>query len=159
VNSFGLIALVAVLVAATVFGLWRRRVDGAFRVVDQKPSNDDSTMFDIAAMPPPNGVLSADVLGAPLGRDATLVEFSSAFCAHCRATRRVLDKVVADVDGVALIEIDAEQHLELTRELSILRTPTVLVLDAAGRIKHRASGQPRYADVVAALGSVVSSTN
>jgi hypothetical protein len=36
-----------------------------------------------------------------------------------------------------------------------LRTPTVLILDGDGSIHHRATGEPRYADVVAALGAVI----
>lgn len=62
------------------------------------------------------------------------------------------------VDGVAHVELDAEDRLELVRELGILRTPTVLVLDAAGRIVRRAAGAPRRADVIAALGVAVPDT-
>ncbi|MFE9552002.1 TlpA family protein disulfide reductase [Streptomyces sp. NPDC006703] len=94
-------------------------------------------------------------LGAGLGRRATLVQFSSAFCQPCRATRRTLAEVAAMVEGVAQVEIDAEERLGLVRELEIVKTPTVLVLDAAGRIVRRASGQPRRADVIAALGQAV----
>ncbi|MFF4183238.1 TlpA family protein disulfide reductase [Streptomyces sp. NPDC001691] len=94
-------------------------------------------------------------LGAGLGRRATLVQFSSAFCQPCRATRRTLADVAAMVDGVAHVEIDAEERLALVRELGIARTPTVLVLDATGRIVRRAAGQPRRADVIAALGQAV----
>ncbi|NML54658.1 thioredoxin family protein [Streptomyces sp. R302] len=90
--------------------------------------------------------------GAELGERATLVQFSSAFCQPCRATRRVLDEVAAMVPGVAHVEIDAEEHLGLVRDLEVTRTPTVLVLDAAGVIVRRAAGQPRKADVIAALG-------
>lgn len=94
-------------------------------------------------------------LGGTLGERATLVQFSSAFCAPCRATRRVLDEVAAMVPGVAHIEIDAEDRLDLVRALGILKTPTVLVLDAHGREVRRAAGQPRRADVIAALGEAV----
>ncbi|MGW5273905.1 TlpA family protein disulfide reductase [Streptomyces sp. NPDC004044] len=96
--------------------------------------------------------LDAAQLGVELGDRATLVQFSSAFCQPCRATRRTLDEVARMVDGVAHVEIDAEAHLTLVRELDISRTPTVLVLDATGRIVRRAVGQPRTVDVVAALG-------
>jgi thiol-disulfide isomerase/thioredoxin len=101
------------------------------------------------------GRLDADRLGAELGDRATLVQFSSAFCQPCRATRRTLAEVAGMVDGVTHIEIDAEARLTLVRQLGISRTPTVLVLDAAGRIVRRASGQPRRADVVAALGQAM----
>ncbi len=99
--------------------------------------------------------LTARELGTALGERATLVQFSSAFCQPCRATRRVLAEVAAMVPGVAHIEIDAEDRLDLMRDLEIDRTPTVFVLDAAGRIVRRAGGQPRKADVIAALGAAV----
>lgn len=102
-----------------------------------------------------DAALTADEIGAPLGERATLVQFSSAFCQPCRATRRVLTEVVAMVDGVGHVEIDAESRLDLVRALDVRRTPTVLVLDAGGRIVRRAAGQPRRADVIAALGEAV----
>ncbi|TXS01680.1 thioredoxin family protein [Streptomyces sp. NBC_00708] len=99
--------------------------------------------------------LDAARLGAELGERATLVQFSSAFCQPCRATRRTLTEVAGMVEGVAHVEIDAEAHLALVRALDISRTPTVLVLDAEGRIIRRAVGQPRTVDVVAALGQAI----
>ncbi|WP_434587713.1 TlpA family protein disulfide reductase [Streptomyces sp. A5-4] len=99
--------------------------------------------------------LGAAELGEEPGGRATLVQFSSAFCRPCWATRRTLAEVAAMVAGVAHVEIDAEERLDLVRELGILKTPTVLVLDAAGRIVRRAAGQPRRADVIAALGEAV----
>lgn len=99
--------------------------------------------------------VTAAEIGAELGERATLVQFSSAFCQPCRATRRTLADVADMVEGVAHVEIDAEAHLDLVRELRIERTPTVLVLDASGAVVRRASGQPRRADVIAALGAAV----
>ncbi|WP_371650654.1 MULTISPECIES: TlpA family protein disulfide reductase [unclassified Streptomyces] len=99
--------------------------------------------------------LGAAQLGAELGERATLVQFSSAFCQPCRATRRTLADVAAMVEGVAHVEIDAEENLALVRALDIRATPTVLVLDRTGRIVRRAAGQPRRADVIAALGEAV----
>ncbi|WP_034489918.1 thioredoxin family protein [Actinomadura oligospora] len=135
--SGGVVVAVVVLVAATAFGLvWRWR-DGRLRAVD-------------------DGRLRSDDLGADLGERATLVQFSTAFCAPCRTTRRILDEVAGMVDGVVHVEVDAEANLGLVRRLEIVRTPTVLVLDSGGRIVRRASGAPRKADVIAALGAAVS---
>ena len=94
-------------------------------------------------------------LDATPGDRATLLQFSSAFCAPCRATRRVLTEVTELVPGVAHVEVDAEQHLELVRRLDIRKTPTTLVLDADVREVKRAAGQPRKADVLAALGNAL----
>jgi thiol-disulfide isomerase/thioredoxin len=136
----GFLAIVVALVLATAVALWLRRSP-------KQLTRPTSTQTDV--------VLAESDLGAPLGERATLVAFSSAFCQPCRATRRVLDQVSASVPGVTHVEIDAESHLELVRRLDVRRTPTVLVLDAAGRVVRRASGQPRPADVVAALGEAV----
>ena len=89
------------------------------------------------------------------GDRATLLQFSSAFCAPCRATRRILAGVAGAVPGVSHVEVDAEGHLELVRRLGILRTPTTLVLDADGREVTRASGAPRTEQVLAALETSV----
>ncbi|CAL9670024.1 hypothetical protein SUDANB1_07414 [Streptomyces sp. enrichment culture] len=135
----GLVVCVAVLAAASAYGVLQRRRSGRVRV----RGRDDGKGLDAAE------------LGARLGERATLVQFSSAFCAPCRATRRVLDEVAGLVPGVTHVEIDAEAHLDLVRRLDILKTPTVLVLDADGRVVRRATGQPRKADVIAALGEAV----
>jgi len=99
--------------------------------------------------------LTGDQIGGALGERATLVQFSSAFCAPCRATRRILADVAGMTSGVEYVEIDAESRLDLVRRLNVLRTPTVLVLDASGGVVRRASGQPRKADVIAAIGAAV----
>ncbi|MEU3313693.1 thioredoxin family protein [Streptomyces sp. NPDC006662] len=101
------------------------------------------------------GRLGAAELGREPGERATLVQFSSAFCQPCRVTRRILAEVAGMVDGVVHVEIDAERNLPLVRALDVEKTPTVFVLDGAGRIVRRAAGMPRKADVIAALGAAV----
>jgi thiol-disulfide isomerase/thioredoxin len=99
--------------------------------------------------------LTGGDLGSPLGERATLVQFSTAFCQPCRATRRVLADVSELVPGVAHVEVDAESRLDLVRRLDVMRTPTVFVLDSSGNILKKASGQPRKADVLNALAQAV----
>src|SRR5215212_2431407 len=100
-------------------------------------------------------LLTPSDIGVELGERATLVQFSSAFCTPCRATRVVLHDVATKVDGVVTVDIDAEEHLDMVRRFGIMRTPTVLVLDAEGAISTRASGLPRREQVLAALGQAV----
>jgi thiol-disulfide isomerase/thioredoxin len=128
----GVMVLGAALVLATASGLaWRRR-DGRMR-----------------GSPVPR-LTEAD-LGQPLGARATLLQFSSAFCAPCRATRQLLADVAGRSDGVAHVEVDVATRLDLARQLDIRRTPTVFVLGPQGQVTRRASGLPRRAEVVAAL--------
>jgi thiol-disulfide isomerase/thioredoxin len=134
----GLIVVVVTLAVATLVGVVMRRRSGVPREV----------RGDVER-------LTSGDIHAELGERATLVQFSSAFCQPCRATRRILDEVTELVPGVAHVEIDAESRLDLVRSLNILRTPTVLILDASGHVVKRASGQPRKADVIGALGLAI----
>jgi thiol-disulfide isomerase/thioredoxin len=86
---------------------------------------------------------------------ATLLQFSSAFCAPCRALRRVGSEVAQVLPGVQHIEVDAESHLDAVRALGIWRTPTLLVLDADGRVAKRATGVPAKPQLIAVLGEIL----
>ena len=102
---------------------------------------------------PAEAGLTAAEIGGTLGSRATLLQFSSAFCAPCRATRLILADVTRLVEGVTHVEIDAESRLDLVRRLDVRRTPTTFVLGPDGRITHKASGPPRKAEVLAALAA------
>ncbi len=84
-----------------------------------------------------------------VGRTGTLVQFSSALCAPCRATARVLGDFVADRTDVAHIEIDITERPDLASRFAVLQTPTTLVVDAAGAVRARIGGAVRR-DVLAA---------
>jgi thiol-disulfide isomerase/thioredoxin len=128
----GAIVAVAVLVLAAAGGLaWRRR-DGRLKQGRQQ-------------------VLTGVDLGQPLGDRATLLQFSSTFCAPCRAASQLLADVAARTQGVSHVEIDVADRLDLVRRLDIRRTPTVFVLGAKGQVARRASGLPRRDEVVAAV--------
>ena len=155
----GLVVVIVVLVLATAFGLYRRATDGTLRAVeipaDTTDALDEPGAHQGASHAHNGDRLTAHDIGAELGERATLVQFSSAFCAPCRATRLVLDEVTGMVAGVAHVEVDAEAHLDLVRRMDVRRTPTVFVLDADGLVRVRAAGAPRKVDVIAALGTFV----
>jgi thiol-disulfide isomerase/thioredoxin len=131
--SARLLLLVVVLVAGSAVGVWCRWRDGRSREVSTGP------------------VLTADDVGSPLGRAGTVLQFSSAMCAPCRATYRVLSALVPTLEDVAHLDLDVERHLDLVRRLDVLRTPTVLVLDRAGQVVGRLSGVPTPAQAREAL--------
>lgn len=125
--------LAALLVVAAAVGLWRQRTDGRARALDGALR------------------LSAEELGAPLGARATLVQFSSPTCAPCVAARRLLAATAEESPGIVHVELDAAERLDLARRLSILRTPTVLVLGPGGEVLARASGVPNRPQLSEAL--------
>lgn len=156
----GLWILLGVLAAAGAFGLWRRVTDGRLKDVKDvpRPVRDDApdAHVDTPDRRHHGGeVITAAQLGTSLGERATFVQFSSAFCQPCRATRLLLTDVTKDLPGVTHVEIDAENHMDLVRHFEIRRTPTVFLLDETGAIRKRATGLPRRTEVVAALGQVV----
>jgi thiol-disulfide isomerase/thioredoxin len=132
-----------VFAAASAAGVWLRRSSGRMR-----PAADRGGTPSEPA-PLPGG------LGLTPGTPATLLQFSSAFCAPCRATRRVCAEVARTLAGVRHVEIDAESHLDAVRALGVWRTPTVLVVDGAGRVVRRATGVPTRAQVVAAVAPLL----
>ena len=151
----GVIALIAVLIVVTPVGMiWRRR-QGRLRAPSARMAAAQVAGTPGAPGSPGRGRLTAGDLRHDLGPRATLVQFSSAFCAPCRGTRQVLGDVAGLMDGVAYVEVDAESRLDLVRRLNVLSTPTVLILGPDGTITKQATGQPRKPDVIAALGEVV----
>jgi len=160
--------LLASLALVVAVGLWRAYADGRFtgtHAITRRASGPVGRATSpvgratrsvgraasaASESRPPEPLLPAD----QLGDHATLLQFSSAFCAPCRATRRVLADIAAVVPGVTHVEIDAEHHLDLVRRVGVLRTPTTLVLDAQGREVTRASGTPRKEQVLSALAGV-----
>ncbi len=131
-----LLPIVIVLALASAYGIWYQRSRGAIRDKERA------------------GIITAQMIGAPLGARASLVQFSSAFCTPCRATRALLENVVEGLSDVVHIDIDAEDHLELVRELNILSTPTTLILDSRGHEVGRAVGAPKREQVLNALAAI-----
>jgi thiol-disulfide isomerase/thioredoxin len=135
VKSF--LPILIVLGAATAYGLWYQKSRGK-----------------IQAKSISSKALTASVIGGDLGSRATLVQFSSAFCTPCRATRTLLENVVTDLSDVRHVEIDAETNLELVRKLDIRSTPTTLILNSFGIEVGRAIGAPKRDQVLAALAAI-----
>ena len=146
--------LVVAVVGAIAFGLFRAVTDGRFRGTHRVHGAEGGSDRRVATEPAPDSVLDGTPWADELGERATLLQFSSAFCAPCRAARRVLGDVASATPGVAHIEVDAEHHLDVVRRLGILRTPTTLVLSGQGVEITRATGAPTKQQVLAALGSV-----
>ena len=92
--------LVVSLVVAVGLGAYRIWGNGRFSGTRRVAGAETDGAVESA------GVLDGHDLEAELGSRATLLQFSSAFCAPCRATRRVLAEIAEVVPGVAHVEVD-----------------------------------------------------
>ena len=140
-SEVGAIVLAAVLVVCAAAAWWLRARNGAVRT-EARPDADP-------------GVLDAlERLGArPAEADLTVVQFSTAFCAPCRATRARLEHLQRRSPRLAVLHVDAEQHLDAVRELDVRRTPTLFYLDRDGGLIGRSSGAPRPEELTALVAA------
>ena len=131
-----LLPIVIVLAIASTYGFWHKSTRGKVVVKAEK------------------GLITPALIGADLGSRATLLQFSSAFCGPCRATRLLIEDVTADMGDVAHVEIDAEANLELVRQLDIRSTPTTLFINGDGHEVGRAVGAPKRDQVLSAIAAI-----
>jgi thiol-disulfide isomerase/thioredoxin len=129
----GALVLVGTLVLATAVGLVMKARDGRVR----SSAKSGGLPADIRALVAPGGI--------------TLVQLSTTFCAPCRQARVLLSDLAARTDGLHHTELDLTDRPELAMELSVLRTPTTLVVDGAGTEILRVGGVPRRDALLIAL--------
>ena len=134
-----LLVLIVILALATGYGFYFRARTGRLKATTKKGPTSASS------------VVTAVEMGAEFGSVATLLQFSSAFCAPCRTTKVLLGEVAKEHPGVVHVVLDAESQLDLVRRLKIISTPTTLILDSNGAEVGRAVGAPRREQVAAAL--------
>ncbi|MEK6345805.1 MAG: thioredoxin family protein [Curtobacterium sp.] len=145
--------LVGVLAVATVLGLVLRSRTGRARTIS-------SAAAPSAAHPEPSAVSPSTTAhgiapAGAFGTRATLVQFSTPTCARCPGTRRQLDAIATQHDGVERLEIDVADRTEVATRYNVLQTPTVLLIDADGAVRTRFGGPPRPAELSAALATVL----
>jgi thiol-disulfide isomerase/thioredoxin len=134
------VLVIAVLALATGAGLWWNARNGRFTARTSAPSDDAQRV-------------SAGEIGAVLGSELTFLQFSSEVCAPCRRAAVVLAQLADERAGLAHVELDVAEHLDLVRRFDVMRTPTVLLLDADGVAVGRMSGALDRRHALAALES------
>jgi thiol-disulfide isomerase/thioredoxin len=163
----GVIVLIVALAAALAAGATVRLRAGKVRFFSRTPHGDSvpapgdartqgaPTRGASAQGAGTQDTLTQEDLGSPLGERATLVQFSTEYCAYCGPTREVLGEIAGGRDGVAVIEIDAAERMDLAKRLRVFTTPTVLVLGSDGEIAARSTGRPRKAELARAVWQVL----
>jgi thiol-disulfide isomerase/thioredoxin len=80
-----------------------------------------------------------------------LLQLSSPVCSPCRQTAALLTELSIRRPGVVHREIDVAERPEVARELSVMRTPTVVAFGPDGSELLRVSGVPRLPELEAAI--------
>lgn len=132
----GTVVLVVVLAAGTAFGLRRMATEGR------------------VSLHVPGHRFTSEELGHDMGTAATFVQFSSPYCQPCKATHELLAEVAAADAGIAHIDMQVADHLDMVNKLHIMRTPTTVLLDAHGHVRFRSEGVPRRDELAEALKSL-----
>ncbi len=128
--------LVAAVALAGVAAWWLRTRSGAVRTTGAGVTEGSAEVDVLRTL----GVRPEDA-------DLTVVQFATAFCAPCRATKARLAQLQTRHPGLAAVHVDAESHLDAVRALDVRRTPTLFYLDRAGALLGRSSGAPRPAEL------------
>jgi len=158
VQTVGVIGLAVVLGLVAAVAVLRGRYDGRLcSTADSVPVWSGG----IRQNRQENGVVagvapSLGDVGVLLPADSvTVVQFTGEFCAVCPQARTLVERVLRDHPEIAHVEVDVADHLDAVRALDIRRTPTVLIVDALGRVLHRVSGMPRESELRSALSDLV----
>src|SRR6478735_9071775 len=94
-----LVGALALVAAATALGVWLRRRDGR---VQQTDAATRVRPWDVATT-------------EDFGEEATLLQFSTEFCARCPQTRALLGTVAAERPGVRHVDIDLTHRPDIAR--------------------------------------------
>jgi thiol-disulfide isomerase/thioredoxin len=137
-SPIGAAVLAAALVLTAVAAWWLRTGNGAVRAPTGGRDGVDAASEVLAGL----GVRPQDA-------DLTVVQFSTAFCGPCRATRARLQQLRTTRPGLAYVDVDAEKNLDAVRALDVRRTPTLFYLRRDGSLIGRSSGAPAPAELTA----------
>ena len=136
----GLIIILASILAAYLFVIYRKKIDGKLLNPHQSKYKTfplDDEMFTKSNASSAVTHRSNNFWNTPPAR-TTLVQFSTHTCTPCSRARTIwLDLTEKYPNQIRWVEIDAAQKVELLQKLHITRTPTTLVVDSEnGKIVH-----------------------
>jgi thiol-disulfide isomerase/thioredoxin len=151
---------IGILALATIFGLYWRSQQGKLKA----PSRTSKSISAISNEELSKIIRSkssfmvnadlADKRQMQLGKNVTLLQFSSAFCSPCKATAQIISHLVEGMDDVVYIQVASEENLKLVEKFDIKSTPTVIFFNRSGIEVGRAVGIPTKEQVIISINAV-----
>ena len=143
------IALIGLVLLATIFGVLLISKSGKARRINNGERIDLSE-------------IRATKNGKPatkLGKEITLLQFSSNFCSSCKQTSVLLETVEKSREGLLHIDLDITNRLDLAKRYGILQTPTILVLNSRGVVISRIVGAPKQSTIETEIARLVNNVS
>lgn len=128
-------AVAAALLALVALGVWASR-----RGSDGDPYR------------PPVSRIPEELVPEAARGELAVLGFRSRFCLACRRTPDVVGEALALAEADAVfVHVDVADHPRLVDELALRETPTVLLVDAEGRLRYAREGNPSPGELAAYL--------
>jgi thiol-disulfide isomerase/thioredoxin len=141
----GLVAIIGLLLLATVFGfVWKATTGRSKRI-------RGGVQIDLKEI----GATKNGLPVTAFGEHTTFLQFSSEMCPVCKQTAKIFEELEKTSHGVLHIEVDLTHRLDLAEKFGILQTPTTLVLDSNGIVKSRIGGAPKTSTIEEEIGHFV----
>lgn len=110
------------------------------------------TRGDTDRYEPPVARLAGDLIPDAARGELAVLGFRSRFCIACRRTPAVVGEALeASSADAVFVHADVADHPDLVEALALRETPTVLVVDAEGRIRYAREGNPQPGELAAYL--------
>jgi len=152
---------IGILALASLFGFYWRSQQGKLKVANKSEnpalnsvSNEELSKIVRAKS---SFMVNSDLNEKhqlQLGKSATLLQFSTAFCSPCKATAQIISHLVSDMDDVVYIQVASEENLKLVEKFDIKTTPTVIFFNRDGIEVGRAAGIPTKEQVMISINAV-----
>ena len=148
---------IGILALTTVFGLYWRSQQGKLKTPAVEGNRISNEEISKIIRHKSSFMVNSDLLDQhqiQLGKNVTLLQFSSAFCSPCKATAHVISQIVTGMDDVVYIQVASEENLKLVEKFDIKSTPTVIFFNRDGLEVGRAVGIPTKEQVIISINAV-----
>ena len=148
---------IGILALTTVFGLYWRSQQGKLKTPAVEGNRISNEEISKIIRHKSSFMVNSDLLDQhqmQLGKNVTLLQFSSAFCSPCKATAVVISQIVQGMDDVVYIQVPSEENLKLVEKFDIKSTPTVIFFNRDGIEVGRAAGIPTKEQVMISINAV-----
>ena len=148
---------IAILALTSLFGLYWRSQQGKLKTPAVEGNRISNEEISKIIRHKSSFMVNSDLLDQhqmQLGKNVTLLQFSSAFCSPCKATAVVISQIVQGMDDVVYIQVASEENLKLVEKFDIKTTPTVIFFNRDGIEVGRAVGIPTKEQVLISINAV-----